>query len=212
MPVLRNKPWTQEEKTQLAAIFPIIQQDVLKNLFEPIRQANEAMAKTFSLGLALPIKTLADQFSKIAIPPLPTNIFPEISYLPEIIEDIDIPTLKPRPVIRQKKKSVEFYTYHESFSIGITEEGTFYYKNRLLSHVFTSSKHGKLLKLLLEAESNYLTDTILLKVLCPPDFDKGLGYIRKDLMRYLTKDNLKIDIYRSRKQGYKLRKITKVRN
>jgi len=212
MPKLNSTPLTD---SQIKSISLVSQEAslYLVRMAEPLRLASETLVKSFSSGLSLQVKTITEQLRRIT-PPLFTDIFPQVSYFPQIMDigDEEIMTTKPQRIAKRKKKNAEFHIYDEKFSIGITAEGTFYYRNRLISHVSISSKHGKLFKLLIEAENNYVDDVTLLKILCPQDPDKGLGYIREDLIRYLAKDHLEINIYRNRKQGYKLRKITKARN
>lgn len=114
------------------------------------------------------------------------------------------------PAIRQTK--INYCDIFEDFHMAVTIEGRFYYENGLLDHISTNAKHGKFLLLLLKAADNYVTDTFALSELKPSDLEKGLGYIRDDMVKYLSKEGLEVKLYRQRKQGYRLLKISKFSN
>lgn len=223
MPVFQTtQPWTLEQRKQIELIAADANR-ALASLADPLRLYGQKMQDSLQTIrpqieiLSFELKKTAEKFnvikpmlsSSLFLPPQRYSQFPNLIPLMDSqgIELIDEP-LK----VRRKHKAPKFTRYFEEFCIGMTKEGRFYYKNKLLKNISTNSKQGKFLKLLLEMDNNYITDVVAIDTLQPPDLDKGLGYIRDDLIKCLAKDSLNIDIYRNRKHGFKLLKITKVKN
>ena len=68
------------------------------------------------------------------------------------------------------------------------------------------------MELLLKNSENYISDADAISKLKVIDQDKGLSYIRNDLIESLAKNGLQINLYRQRKTGYRLLGIKKISN
>jgi hypothetical protein len=100
----------------------------------------------------------------------------------------------------------------EIADLSVSVEGRFFYKSQLVDTISTNSKHGKLLKLLLIDDENYVSDTEAVRELDLMDPMKGMGYIRRDLKDALKDFGLQIDLYREKQKGYRLLGISKLPN
>lgn len=99
-----------------------------------------------------------------------------------------------------------------SFGISISVEGRFYLGNMLIHTISTNSKHGKLFKKLLLNDQNYVTDKEVSTDIGVMDKDKGIGYIKRDLKNALKSFGLSISLYRERKTGYRLMRVSNLLN
>ncbi len=98
------------------------------------------------------------------------------------------------------------------FNIFITFEGIFHYNNKPIDTIDTGSKHGKFLKMLLNYDNNYVSDECFLSEIDVSDEIKGIGYVRRDLKKYLRRAGIEIEIRRVRDQGHRLLSIRKIAN
>lgn len=97
-------------------------------------------------------------------------------------------------------------------TLSITIEGRFFFSGRPINTITTNSKHGKLLKLLLSNEYNYVTDAQIEENIGVMDKDKGIGYLRRDLKKALKEAGIEINLYREEKIGYRLLGISRLLN
>lgn len=97
------------------------------------------------------------------------------------------------------------------FDLTVSIEGRFYFQDKLISTISTNSKHGKLLKMLLVHDDNYLTDEEISKKLGVSK-DRGIGYLRRDMKRSLKEFGLETDLYRVKEEGYRLLGVKKLLN
>ena len=125
-----------------------------------------------------------------------------------------IPSVEPETYHPPNYDVIEELEYLEEsvFDTTVTVEGRFIHEGHMLRAISTNSKHGKLFKMLLVNENNYVTDSEIKKNIGVVDEDKGIGYIRKDLAKCLRKDDLEVDLYRERRNGYRLVGIKKISN
>lgn len=191
----------------------ILSERINEVYFEPMRQ----LSKTLEIYNSQIIKIVSIA-SAIDNSIWKSMIIPQPRTLDADIIEAEIEEIKPIQTISSAVPLLGAGTqtkYYENFSIALTIEGRFYYSNTLITSISTNSKHGQLLKFLLEDENNYVTDDFLFEIFKPPDIDKGLGYIRDDLKRYLAKEGLRIELYRNRdktNRGYKLIKVSRLAN
>ena len=68
------------------------------------------------------------------------------------------------------------------------------------------------MELLLKNSENYISDADAISKLKVIDQDKGLSYIRNDLIESLAKNGLQINLYRQKKTGYRLLGVKKISN
>ena len=98
------------------------------------------------------------------------------------------------------------------FNMAITFEGIFFYNNKPIDTINTGSKHGKFLKMLLNYDNNYVSDEQFLSKIGVSDELKGIGYVRRDLKKYLRRIGINVEIRRVRNQGHRLLSIRKIAN
>ena len=97
-------------------------------------------------------------------------------------------------------------------NMAITFEGIFFYNNKPIDTINTGSKHGKFLKMLLNYDNNYVSDEQFLSKIGVSDELKGIGYVRRDLKKYLRRIGINVEIRRVRNQGHRLLSIRKIAN
>jgi hypothetical protein len=122
------------------------------------------------------------------------------------------------PLVQPRKNLVPVYDaeiveYKPEIGFGLkpTIEGRFLYNGHLVGTISTGSKHGKLLKLLLTKESNYITDDEISKTL-DVDGYREIGYLRRDLKEKLREAGIVIELYRERKTGFRLLSVSILSN
>lgn len=101
---------------------------------------------------------------------------------------------------------------NEMLGISVSIEGRFYLQDQLINTISTNSKHGRLLKLFLTENDNYVTDEEARRTLDVMDKDKGVGYLRRDLKDALKEAGLEINLYREKEKGYRLLGFSKLSN
>jgi len=177
----------QENMRKLAKSFAIP-----IGLIETFKEIGESQKRMVLMLSSVASSSLAVQLPDIVYSP-PTK--PETYYPPtyEVFEEVE--EIKGR-----------------AFGVNVTIEGRFIYKNRMLRSISTNSKHGKFFKMLLTNEDNYVTDQEVKENIGVADDDKGIGYIRKDLAKYLRKDGIQVELYRQRGEGYKLMAVKRLLN
>lgn len=97
-------------------------------------------------------------------------------------------------------------------NLTVTIEGQFFFKDTLILAVNAGSKHGRFLKMLLTYKDNFVSDEEFRSQIDLSDNKKGIGYIRRDLKKYLMLSGFEINILRIRKFGHKLVSICKIAN
>ncbi|OGM11149.1 hypothetical protein A2Z22_01030 [Candidatus Woesebacteria bacterium RBG_16_34_12] len=97
------------------------------------------------------------------------------------------------------------------FDLTIAVEGRFFYKNELIDTISTNSKQGRLLKMLLTSDDNYITDEEIIEKLDVSDY-RSIGYLRRDLKEALKKFGLIINLYREKQRGYRLLEVSTLPN
>lgn len=97
------------------------------------------------------------------------------------------------------------------FDLTVAVEGRFFYKNELIDSISTNSKQGRLLKMLLIRDDNYITDKEIIEKLDVSDY-RNIGYLRRDLKKALRKFGLKINLYREKQKGYRLLQVSRLPN
>lgn len=109
------------------------------------------------------------------------------------------------PIVREE---------YSKFGFGITLsiEGRFRYYRKLIRGLNSASKHGKFFLMLLTNPNNYLTDKVYKSKVLLADQEKGIYYVKDDLVEALRRNGVKIHFFRQRKTGYRLLKITKLPN
>ncbi len=139
------------------------------------------------------------------------NIFIRPSFPPSQIVDVE-PT-EITPSLLPTSRVLAIVGKFENFNIGISIEGKFYYGEKQIIGLTLGSNHGKFLKMLLESDFNYVSDEYALSILNPSDKEKGIGFIRDDLIKVLrNKNTLNVQLFRDRKQGYRLISIQPLTN
>jgi hypothetical protein len=96
--------------------------------------------------------------------------------------------------------------------VTLTIEGRFLYQKSLIHTVSAGSKHGRFLEMLLTYENNFVSDNDFRRQIDLTDEEKGIGYVRRDLKKYLRMDGLEANILRVRKFGHKLISIRRIAN
>lgn len=203
-----------------AESFRQMRETIILSFVGPLRRMNEQLRPIIAEATVVQLKMI--KFTSLSHPVYPFNNTVDGEF--GETKEVDVPNsdmretaLIPRPAVtttsietfRAKNSYVAVF---EDFNMAETIEGRFYYENILLEHISANSKHGQFLKLLLEAKENYIADVFALSQLNPSDLEKGLGYIKDDLAKYLAKDGLDIKLYRARKKGYKLLRISRPSN
>jgi hypothetical protein len=96
--------------------------------------------------------------------------------------------------------------------IALTVEGQFLFQRSLIHTMSAGSKHGKFLKMMLTFENNFVSDNDFRSQIDLADEEKGIGYVRRDLKKYLRLAGLEANILRVRKFGHKLISIRRIAN
>lgn len=96
--------------------------------------------------------------------------------------------------------------------VTLTIEGRFLFQRSLIHTVSAGSKHGKFLEMLLTYEDNFVSDKEFRSQIDLSDDEKGIGYIRRDLKKYLRMAGLEANILRVRKFGHRLVSIDRIAN
>ena len=96
--------------------------------------------------------------------------------------------------------------------ITISIEGRFFIKGQLINTISTNSKHGKFLKLLINNNQNYVSDREVSEKIGVMDEEKGIGYLRRDLLDALNKFGLYVNLYREKQRGYRLLEVSRLPN
>ncbi len=112
------------------------------------------------------------------------------------------------PTSTQPKLLEQMNNTELDFGISISTEGRFYFNDQLIPTISTNSKHGRLFKLLLTNDDNYVSDNQIIEELEICDF-RGVGFIRRDMKSSLRKFGFKVNLYRERKKGYRLLDISR---
>jgi hypothetical protein len=197
--------------------FRIISESINQAYLEPMRRIGEVfeiyntqIAKTIAAVCAID-----NSIWKNILTPPATNLS-SIFEAAEIIE-ADVNEVSPAQAIPTSLPAVrvQYQQVFENFNMAITIEGRFYFEGKILQNLTTNSKHGQFLKILLTSEQNYVTDEFLIELFGFPDPAKGIGYIRDDLKKYLSREGIRIVLYRNRdrlNKGYKLIRISKLSN
>lgn len=134
---------------------------------------------------------------------VPTNLF----------ENIAIPLAYPqKDLVPDYDAEIVEYIPRSRFGLEMTIEGRFLYEGSILQSISTNSKHGKLFKMFLNNDDNYVTDKEVRDKIGVVDEDRGVNFIKKDFVKYLRKDGLEAKLYRQRKEGYKLLSVKKILN
>ena len=102
MATLNNKPLTKAQ-IKSVSIASLEASKVVQKMTEPLRQANETLAKALNSGLSLQVKAIAEQFSKIPVPVF-DNIFPQIE-----LPAFDFPLLTPREITAPIKTRTDLF-------------------------------------------------------------------------------------------------------
>lgn len=197
---LDNPKTTDNCNTQIIDIFPPeffnslkIMDTFTKSMQESARLAREStiisISQSFKEVNENIIKTISLSFKGL-------HIFP--------IAEADTVLEEESRLIPASAGSLAIVQSFEEFKIRISIEGRFYYEQRKLERLTAGSKHGKFFQMLLESDYNYVKDDTALYKLNPSDREKGLGYIRDDLVKALGADKLAINLARNRKNGYRL--------
>ena len=213
-----------QERINYLVIAPMIQmQESINLMFEPIRKMQESLNITaklvelVSFNANTQLKENLSVFSMVGI--LPSKIIDADIEEQPLETHVLLPTqsisqiqLTPPQDVRVTTRKSFLSGTDYAFGISITIEGRFVFKGRMLRNFSTSSKHGKFLELLLKNSENYISDADAISKLKVIDQDKGLSYIRNDLIESLAKNGLQINLYRQRKTGYRLLGIKKISN
>lgn len=213
-----------QERINYMILEPVIRmQEAMNAMLEPIRKMHESFNMTAKLIEMVSFAANAQLKENL-------SVLSRVGILPSKIIDADIEeeplgirALMPAQNISQIQLSPSqdvkviaeksFLTGTDyDFGINVTIEGRFVFKGRILKRLSTCSKHGRLLELLLKSPNNYLSDYDAISKLDVIDQDKGLGYIRNDLIESLAENGLQINLYRQRKIGYRLLGIKKISN
>lgn len=200
----------------------IISERINEIYLEPMRQLGKALEiyntqiiKSLAAACAIDKSVWKNLFTP-ATPFKASSIFGNMDVVEaEVVTTKEIQALNTSLPAVQSLARTRYTEVFEDFNMSLTIEGRFYYDGMLLQFISTNSKHGQLLKFLLENDDNYVTDAYLQGVFHPPDPDKGLGYVRDDLKRCLAKEGLTIEIYRNRditNKGYKLVRLSRFSN
>lgn len=114
--------------------------------------------------------------------------------------------------VTQIQEAEIFQDSSAPFNMTVTFEGQFLFQDIVINTFAAGSKHGKFLKMLLTYDDNYVSDQEFRNEIDLADEFKGIGYIRRDLKRYLRRAGLEIEIRRIRNCGHKLLSIHKITN
>jgi len=178
--------------------------DLTESILEPIRIINEGILISFQKSF----DDLNKNFGLMLVAQMQSVNFADKfrNYPPTQVIDVESTEISV-PLI-SASNALDIVNNFEDFSIGISVEGRFYYEEKQIHGLTLGSNHGRFLKMLLEAEFNYVSDEYALRILNPSDKEKGIGFIRDDLVKILRNENsLELNLYRNRKQGYKLMSI-----
>lgn len=218
MPIVNDRNQTSELALDNFSKFLVPSFDIMKILqkqmtvdFSPIFEAQkiikEHIASVFVFSIADMFKGFARQQSKM-FEMLKLNLIQAVHL--DILDDLNLYT--PQVVT---KRDIFSTTYDAeivedgsniAFGLEVTTEGRFIFEGHVLKSISTNSKHGKLLKMLLINEDNYVTDEVACKVL-DVDGYRGLGYLRRDLKKALKESGLQVNLYREHKTAFKLLEI-----
>ena len=171
---------------------------------EQIRQAQLNMVKQYnnivSVALSSPFMELAITLKKTQ-----ANIVKSFLYSinPLIIQHTPTEFIQEAEIVGENTGI---------FNMAITFEGIFFYNNKPIDTINTGSKHGKFLKMLLNYDNNYVSDEQFLSKIGVSDELKGIGYVRRDLKKYLRRIGINVEIRRVRNQGHRLLSIRKIAN
>lgn len=169
----------------LASAFVFSIADVFKGFAEEqtrmLEMLRESLARAVSINLSDSLIS-SPSFSRLQSDVLPVYDAEIVEYQPNINMDLEL-----------------------------TIEGRFRYQGHLLRTITTNSKHGKLLKLLLTKENNYVTDDEICETLDVSDY-RGIGYLRSDLKSALKEAGLQVTLYRENKKGYRLLEVAMLPN
>jgi len=223
MPVLNNKNQISELalvnlSKSLGPTFDLataIQKQIVFD-FTPIIEATsnlqEALASSFVFSTAKVFRSFAEGQGKMfemlrasLIQAIPVNLFVDLAPFTTQAKSVKNPSpIYEAEILEYKPEAI--------FGLEVTIEGRFIYEGCALRFISTNSKHGKLFRMFLVNEDNYVTDNEVRENIGVADEDRGVDFIKKDLVRYLRKDGLKAKLYRNRKEGYRLMAIKKLLN
>ena len=171
---------------------------------EQIRQAQLNMVKQYnnivSVALSSPFMELA-----ITLKETQANIVKSFLYSinPLIVQHTPTEFIQEAEIVGENTGIL---------NMAITFEGIFFYNNKPIDTINTGSKHGKFLKMLLNYDNNYVSDEQFLSKIGVSDELKGIGYVRRDLKKYLRRIGINVEIRRVRNQGHRLLSIRKIAN
>ncbi len=94
-----------------------------------------------------------------------------------------------------------------NFGFVVLIDGRFEYQGRRLQNLYHTSKHGKLLVMLLEFPEHYVSNETIKAKLGNFDPVKGIPNLMSELKRALRKDDLEIEVTRRWGEGYQLKYV-----
>lgn len=175
----------------------------------------------FSLGLNNQLIEMQGAVAKQCVEAIRSALTPSLADLVKSLREMQL-SLSKSLMVAINPLAINFEPAYvqeaEVISIGgitnlsVSVEGRFFFKSQLVDTLSTNSKHGRLLKLLLTDDENYITDAEAVRELDLMDPMKGIGYVRRDLKAALRDSGLQIDLYREKQKGYRLLGISKLPN
>lgn len=181
-------------------------------IFEAQNHWREIFASSLVFSAAEVFRNFAEEQNRMLeiireslIRAIPSNLFDNaIPFTPLAIPHKRLPPVYEAELVEYKPEP--------KFGLEVTIEGRFIYEGQVLRSISTNSKHGKFLKMFLNNEDNYVSDKEVKEDIGVVDEDRGVNFIKKDLVKYLRKDDLEAKLYRQRKEGYKLLAVSKILN
>lgn len=215
-----------EQSKRIATIFetqvqPVLEACMFAAIIERQRRMIEAMTPRFDF--------LESYLKTLRVPIFPTGLmnFPNIvegeveedkENNPEKVKQETVSETKslampvPQAIKPYRTIAVREEYLKIGFGITLSIEGRFRHNRRLIRSLNSSSKHGKFFFMLLTSPNNYLADETFKSKVALADQEKGIYYIKSDLVEIFMENGLKLHFYRQRKTGYKLLKITRLPN
>lgn len=192
-----------QESSITLALDPALSLSVsLGKQLEQIRQAQLNMVKQYNQIIEMALTSTLLQLTK------------SISASQEVLAKNLLRAINPLALVKYPEAEdveAEIVEDNNLFKLSTSIEGRFYWENSLIETITTDSKHGKLLKMLFEADNNYVTDEEIANRL-DVSKDRGVGYVRRDMKSALEESGLKADLYREKRTGYRLLGIKKLPN
>ena len=171
---------------------------------EQIRQAQLNMVKQYNQAVSLafrsPLLELAEKM-RASQETFARNLLRSVNpFLITTESNIDV------------KKSETVKVKLRIADVNLLEGGLFAFKGEIIRTISTNTKQGRFFRMLLTYNDNYVSDQEAIKKLDIPDIDRGISYIRRDLIEDLSESGYEIELHRHTKKGYSLLGLKRLPN